>query len=340
MANNSSIGRYFSNAMDAASNSSRGILATKVASSMSTRFRTFTPALMLVISVLLIAALTRAAEPTETQPSSRPAMKTRPAEKGAASRPVQPETPATAPAWFGCLAIPLTPDLRKSMVQDGFPSAPSGLLVLEVACDSPAEKGGLWRWDIIHAVGGKPVLTPEDFFAARKLAMPGQPVTFDVSHSAKNPVNDRYGPWRRHQIKVAPLQDDPSVGSDGSGKTMPCPLMIVEAAMLKNRIGTPQIAVRVFNRTNKPVTAYKLNMQLLDRFDEAATLAGNASDKAIAQDTIGPLSRGEMQLITLHLRRNASKAVLRVDRVKLADGTEWTADPDSEGLGVKVEISQ
>lgn len=80
------------------------------------------------------------------------------------------------PAYLGVQLQPLTPDLRKQLKAD----AADGVAVAEVIPDSPAEKAGLRRDDVITAVDGRPVKSPENVREEVQLAGAGRDLTLAV----------------------------------------------------------------------------------------------------------------------------------------------------------------
>jgi S1-C subfamily serine protease len=61
----------------------------------------------------------------------------------------------------------------------------SGLLVLWLEEDGPAQKGGLYVGDTLIAVGGQPVSDPDDLFAALSSDTVGKPIAVEVLRGGK-----------------------------------------------------------------------------------------------------------------------------------------------------------
>jgi len=64
-----------------------------------------------------------------------------------------------------------------------FIPTPAGVLVQEVTPNSPADKVGLWQWDVIRAVNGTPVYAPQDFADYMKKVTPGTAIVLTVLHN-------------------------------------------------------------------------------------------------------------------------------------------------------------
>jgi S1-C subfamily serine protease len=80
------------------------------------------------------------------------------------------------PVYLGVQLQPLTPDLRKQLKAD----VDDGVVVAEVIPNSPAEKAGVKRDDVITAVGGHPVKGPEDVREEVQRAGPGKELALAV----------------------------------------------------------------------------------------------------------------------------------------------------------------
>jgi predicted metalloprotease with PDZ domain len=79
---------------------------------------------------------------------------------------------------LGVQVQPLTPELKKQLNAD----VEAGAVVTEVMPNSPAARAGLKRDDVITAVDGKPVKTPEELHAAVEKAGAGKSVKLQVVH--------------------------------------------------------------------------------------------------------------------------------------------------------------
>jgi serine protease Do len=81
-----------------------------------------------------------------------------------------------APAYLGVQLQPLTPELRKELkAGEG-----EGVAISEVIANSPAAKAGLRRDDVIAAVDGQPVKSPDDLREQVQRAGPGKELALTV----------------------------------------------------------------------------------------------------------------------------------------------------------------
>jgi S1-C subfamily serine protease len=74
--------------------------------------------------------------------------------------------------YMGVSAVSITPDIQQQL---GLQQS-SGALIQEVGAGSPAEKAGIKPGDVITAVDGKPIHTPEDLIALIRGHHPGDTV--------------------------------------------------------------------------------------------------------------------------------------------------------------------
>jgi len=84
-------------------------------------------------------------------------------------------------AWLGVYMQPLTPDMAEAF---GLKSA-EGALIGDVVPNSPAEKAGIQRGDVVRSVGGTPVKTPEDLSKAVRSKVAGDVVKIEAFRDGK-----------------------------------------------------------------------------------------------------------------------------------------------------------
>ena len=133
------------------------------------------------------------------------------------------------------------------------------------------------------------------------------------------------------------LAKDPA---DGAGKTIPFPpLQFVKATMGTDVLGQPTVKVLVKNVSSQPVIAYTVGIYCYDRFDEPVkgllkktNLYRGISQRTVASGATG----GDDSYWTLTFHDNTAKVKVVLERVRLADGTDWQTGNNAE-MTIKAE---
>jgi len=124
-------------------------------------------------------------------------------------RPGGPTEPLRRPpvrgggVFLGVGTEDLTPELKKSLNLH----ADSGVIVGEVVTNSPADKAGLKRNDVITAVDGKAVKTLDDLREALRKAGPGKEVTLQVMRGKEKQTLKATPRERPGGIRITPRGD-------------------------------------------------------------------------------------------------------------------------------------
>ena len=92
------------------------------------------------------------------------------------------ETGTVTRGFLGVASDAITPDVAE---QVGLPKDSKGVIVTDTNPDSPAEKAGIKRRDVILSVNGKPVTSKEELRLTISQMTPGSKVTLDVSRDGK-----------------------------------------------------------------------------------------------------------------------------------------------------------
>jgi serine protease Do/serine protease DegQ len=92
------------------------------------------------------------------------------------------ETGTVARGFLGVGAIPVTADVATEV---GLPKDTQGLIVIETVADSPAEKVGIKRRDVILRVNGKPIESSDELRLTISQLPPGSQVALDISRDGK-----------------------------------------------------------------------------------------------------------------------------------------------------------
>jgi serine protease Do len=92
------------------------------------------------------------------------------------------ETGAVSRGFLGVSAVPITADVAE---QVGLARATKGVIVISAAPDSPAEKVGIKRRDVILRLNGKPVESHDELRLTISQMAPGSKVSLDISRDGK-----------------------------------------------------------------------------------------------------------------------------------------------------------
>ena len=92
------------------------------------------------------------------------------------------ETGTVARGFLGVGAVPITPDVAEEV---GLPKDTKGVIVIETAADSPAEKVGIKRRDVILKVNGKSIESYDELRLTISELAPGSKVELDISRDGK-----------------------------------------------------------------------------------------------------------------------------------------------------------
>lgn len=108
---------------------------------------------------------------------------------------------ALASSWLGVYSQEITPELREGMNYNG-----SGVLIRSVVRDSPAERAGLERGDVIVRVGTRDIRNPAELSSAVRAMESGRRVSIELVRDGRRRVLD------------ATLEERPADTGDDSGE--------------------------------------------------------------------------------------------------------------------------
>jgi serine protease Do len=143
-----------------------------------------------------------------TRPARRPG-------EGTAARPSPRERPT---AFLGVQVVPmeeLTPRLKERLGIAG----EQGLVVMEVLPDSPAAKAGLRHGDVLTAINGQEMKSPNQFRSAVTRAGAGKEVRLEVLRGKeKKEMDAKLGEAPLDGFGSLPLENFPDVGNVVPGR--------------------------------------------------------------------------------------------------------------------------
>ncbi len=97
------------------------------------------------------------------------------------------ETGTVARGFLGVAAVPMTSDVAE---QVGLPKETKGVIVISTQADSPAERVGIKRRDVILKVNGKPIENSDELRLTISQIAPGSKVALDISRDGKSMAVD------------------------------------------------------------------------------------------------------------------------------------------------------
>ncbi len=92
------------------------------------------------------------------------------------------ETGTVARGFLGVGAVQITPDVAEEV---GLPKETKGVIVIETQADSPAEKSGIKRRDVIMRINGKPIENYDELRLTISQLAPGSKVALYLSRDGK-----------------------------------------------------------------------------------------------------------------------------------------------------------
>jgi serine protease Do len=110
-------------------------------------------------------------------------------------------SPGSERAWLGVVTQALTPELREGMSYKG-----QGVLVNRVLADSPADRAGVEKGDVITNFNSRSIDTPEALAAVVGQGRAGQTASLRVVRDGKS---------RSLSVKLAARSDDDGMDMDG-----------------------------------------------------------------------------------------------------------------------------
>ena len=210
----------------------------------------------------------------------------------------------------GWLGIEIRPVDKAIAKQFGLRDA-SGALVNNVFDSSPAKQAGLKRGDVITAVNGKKVNTPDDLQATVGNILPGKQMVLQISRGGSDLEIRVTAAETPTEEKMAELQSAPPAGKPGPG---------VEWEGMKVTTLTPELA---------------------QRFDiapeEKGCVVTNINDGSVAED-IGMMEGDLIRAVNKTPTPTVKEFSAAVNNVNLKEGVVF--DIDRQGLLLYLSFTQ
>jgi len=240
----------------------------------------------------------------------------------AAAEPA-PDRPA-----IGATAISIQDAMDAFKKTKVLPPVKTGVVVLNVLPESPAAKAGMQPMDLITRIDQATIKDGPGYRDAINALKTGTPAK--IWYRRLITIGAR-AKWEAQQTTVTPA----TAAEIDRLATQTCPLECVAGKLRENIIDIPEAVLKFRNRTHQPILAFTVEIECFNNFDEPVRDFAQHKNvfRGISQTTIQP-AQEETSTWTLHLHENTTKATVRIVRVKLADGTEWTPSGKTESFKI------
>lgn len=244
-----------------------------------------------------------------------------------------------------------------------------GPMVSQIIQDGPAHKAGVMVGDCVVRLDGKKIAEVKDVFDVCEDLQPGKPAKLAVKRR-----DEKKGGWATHFLEITPLpakefaqvreknveeqkrllaerqreaneraavihEKEKAEAADRRKEMLARPpLEITAGALGRDIINQPVLALRVKSNRPQRIEAYEVTVQCFTKFgDPVKGPRGSHIYDGIAQNEVE--AEGESTVkwqLTFHNTTGLAK--VRIERVKLADGTVWKPTKDDEGwIEVKIK---
>lgn len=224
----------------------------------------------------------------------------------------------------------------KALVKS-YPSQPC-VVVQRVESAGPAASSGLKAGDLVTHINGAVVRDQTAMLDAFMGIPPGAECEVKLLRRVAKPKGVA---WAADSVRITTATADQFASAKrelAKAEALAGPLRLSGGTMIENAIGIPVVVVDVKNVSDSDCIAYTIDVECFNNFDEKVVdLRGSNVFHGISQERLkaGATDRAKW---TLNLHDNTTRAVVRVVRVRLANGTEWNAnDGKPEALVVRAK---
>lgn len=205
---------------------------------------------------------------------------------------------------------------------NSLPNTPC-LWVGEALVDSPGASAGLKKADLITHINGRQVRDLNDVTEVFMGVPPGAECEIRFLRSSSGPKGIAWKPESAKCFAATTAQLRDAARAREAENKLLGPLRITAGGMSENSIGIPIVTVKVQNVTDSACVAFSVEVDCFDNFDDPVkSIRGSNTFGGISQDRIAP-GKTDTSSWTLNLHDNTTRAVVRITRAKLENGTEW-----------------
>ena len=225
----------------------------------------------------------------------------------------------------------------KQMQGIEMPPLRTGVVVVDVLPDGPADIAGIKPFDAITHIADRSIYDTDQLFRVlMELECNTEyPVRlFRLANVNERPqfqqVKQTIELRRLHELLNLMERQAEQRIKDEQAQAKLSPLRIVAGCVSRNSIGTPELLLQVRNMRKSDAVAYTISAECYNNFDERIrrSVTGASDFSGIGQRTIEAGSQDVLSW-TMHGFDHTTKAKVTVARVKLRDGTDWKKDENT-----------
>lgn len=202
-----------------------------------------------------------------------------------------------------------------------------GVYIPEISKNLPGNK--MEVGDIIISINDQTITDLIDYFNFMMSVKPGDVLSIKVRKPVFSGDNFEWKFAERTAVQTVRFGDLKIIEAEQQAIVdKQSKLEIIGGSITHGRI-TTNLAVVVKNNRNVLVKAFTVDVDFYDNFDDRVVgLGGTKTFRGINQREIKALDKGLSEW-DVHWYDTATKAIVRVTRVKWDDGEEWQADSDN-----------
>lgn len=234
-------------------------------------------------------------------------------------------------------------------------NAPLGLPVVEVVPGGPSDAAGLKRDDVVIRIGSKAIKSQDDYKEASANITAGEPIKIAIKRRTEEDPNGAtlivtVTPITKAEARTLVANNaqriaDSQIAEAENRKKQKAefeeariaamlarpPIEIIASELTRDIIDQPELRLRVRNNRLQAVDAYEATVKCFTKFgDPVNNLKGTNIFPAIAQTSV-PAEASATHRWQLSWHTATGLVKLRIDRVKMQDGTVWKPSGEDEG---------
>lgn len=234
---------------------------------------------------------------------------------------------------LGFSGVPIDPEILGALRQANVSPPPfrAGLLVREINEGASVYAAGIRQLDLLCKIDGQIVSSPEVIDDWLLKAKVGETYTVQILRISGKQIKGQRT-WERMDLQMLVRSSEQAKAAAAA-----CPLELMAASMGADVLGSRTVYITAKNNSTKAVVAYSGTIYCFNRFDEPVKgfLDDSNRQPVICQWTIEP-GTSQRTKFTLLFRDTAAKVKVVVERIRIDDGSEWSADGEG-GVSIWAE---